>query len=269
MERTGQISIDYLAGALIFFGSLIFLVSNVMTTLPAFSDAQQTDELRLTAWSISEVVMNDRGYWENATHQGSDWPEHLGDVEVLGVKAQTGLSKEKIDTLTALNQSRLRSALRTGKKVNVEFREVVDIDTHRTFQQGSAPSFLTEPSYPSHVAETVHYGAKRLEGSERFFLLTKNRNRGWYNRLRVSDDADFSTSELYNLTETQYIPVGDGTYVADAGNTDISEGNLLILWRNLGRTGDVPTESVQNIASVERYGVLKGNVVEVTFRVWE
>ncbi|MDY6769486.1 MAG: hypothetical protein SVU88_00780 [Candidatus Nanohaloarchaea archaeon] len=265
---SGQISIDYLAGALIFFGSVVFLVSNVMTTLPAFSSAQQTDELTLSAWSISEVMMNDEGYWENATHSGSDWHRHTGDTEVVGLKAGETLSRAKINALTGMNSTWLRGVLQTGKKLNIEFREVVDVDTHRTFQQGSAPSHITEPSYPANVQQTVHHGAVRLDGQQRYVLLTANENLGWYNRLRISPDPDFSDDDIHNLTETAYIPVGDGTYIAEAGNTEISGGDLLILRRGLGRVGDVPDQSVQDIVSVDRYGVVDGNVVEVTVRVW-
>ncbi|MDY6773742.1 MAG: hypothetical protein SVS85_00955 [Candidatus Nanohaloarchaea archaeon] len=266
----GQISIDYLAGALIFFGSLVFLVSNVMTALPQFSQAQQRDELTLSAWSISEVMMEDRGYWENATHSGEDWHKHVGDVEVLGLKGERGLSGKKVGTLLSMDASEIRSALQTGKKVNVELKEVVDVDTHRAFQRDSSPDFLTEPSYQGETASEVHYGSKRIGGEELYFLLTQNPDLGWYNRLRTSRDWDFSTgTELYNLTETQYIPVGNRTYVVSAGNTQISGGKLLVMWRQLGRAGDIPDESVEDVVSVERYGVMDGNVVEVTFRVWE
>lgn len=265
----GQISIDYVAGALIFFGSLVFLVSNVMGTLPAFSQAQQTDELTLSAWSMSEVVMKDEGYWRNGTHSGDNWQDHLGSVEVLGVKEGNEISGEKINAFTGLNQSWLRSAFNTEKKVNVEFREVVNVDTHRSFQRGSPPGFITEPAYSGGTADEIRYGAKELSGEERHFLLVKNPGFGWYNRVRVSTGWDFTGSDTYNLTDTRYIPVGGGTYVTEAANTEVSGGNLLILWRDLGRTGDVPGESVDEIVSVDRYGVMDGNVVEVTFRVWE
>ncbi|MFB6294648.1 MAG: hypothetical protein ABEI97_02720, partial [Candidatus Nanohaloarchaea archaeon] len=65
------------------------------------------------------------------------------------------------------------------------------------------------------------------------------------------------------------LPVGDNTYIAEAGHTEISEGNLLTLHRSLGQTGNIPEGSTTDIVSVDRYGVMDGNVVEVTFRVWE
>ncbi len=269
--RNGQISIDYLAGAMIFFGSMVFLLSNVMADLPVFSQAQETDELTLSAWSMSEVVMNDRGHWENATHSGEDWPDHPGKLAVLGVAGEDGLSGEKIDALTDLNQSWIRSGLHTNKKVNIEFREVAEVDTHRSFEQGSSPGFITEPPYGDDTADTVHFGAEELGGEERFFLLMKNTSVGWYSNLSVSTDWDFSSpdTEFHNLNQTQYLPIGARTYVAEAGNTEISNGNLLILWRGRGRTGDVPGEEIEDIVSIKRYGVLNGNIVEVTFRVWE
>ncbi|MDY6761475.1 MAG: hypothetical protein SVY41_00330 [Candidatus Nanohaloarchaea archaeon] len=265
---TGQISIDYLAGALIFFGSLVFLISNVMTALPAFTQAQQTDELTLATWSISEVVMEDKGRWSSTSDGGTDWQNHLGKIDIIGLQGEDGLSREKVSALTSLNQSWLREALRTGKKVNIAAETVIDVDTSNTFQQGASPDFITEPAYPGFVDGEVHYGAKVLDDSNRYFLLTKNKHLGWYNRLRVSDDADFTGSEVHNLTQTVFLPVSENTYTADAGNTEISGGNLLILRRSLGRAGNVPQGSATDIVSVDRYGVMDGNVVEVTFRVW-
>ncbi len=267
---TGQISIDYLAGALIFFGSIVFLISNVMTTLPAFTQAQENDELTLTAWSVSEVVMNDKGRWSNESGSGTDWHNHRDDIDVLGVEGEDGLSEEKVDALTELDQSRIREALGTAKKVNIDVEKVIDVDTHRSFQQGESPDFIDEPStYPGFVADTVHYGARQLDGNDRYVLLTQNENLGWYNRLRLSEDGDFTGSEVHNLTDTVFLPIGENTYIADAANTEISDGNLLVLHRSLGRTGDVPGGADTDIVSVNRYGVMDGDVVEVRFRVWE
>lgn len=271
MRRDGQISIDYLAGALIFFGSLLLLVSNVMTTLPQFADSQARDEMELSAWSISEVLMNDEGRWSDNGTTGTDWQNHVDETDVLGLRGTDGtLSSTKIEALTGLSHASLTGVLGTDKNVNIEFRQVVDVDLHSTFSQGGAPSYITEPSYDPDAADTVHYGAKRLAGDELHFLLTQEDHVGWDNVLRVSRDWDFTNqnTETYNLTSTSFVPVGTQTFTAAAGHTQISDGNLLVLSRSFGRAGAVSPASIGNVVTVQRYGVMDGDVMEVTLRIW-
>ncbi|MDY6776892.1 MAG: hypothetical protein SVQ76_02190 [Candidatus Nanohaloarchaea archaeon] len=266
----GQISIDYLAGAMIFFGSLIFLVSQMMTSIPQFSQAQQVDELELTAWSVSEILLEDRGHWSIGGSSGTDWQDHMGGVEVLGLKGKEHLSREKINALLSMSKDRIRSLLGIEEKINIQVREVVDVDTYHSFQQGGAPAFMTEPSYSDYTASEIHYGSHRFGGEKRYFLLMKNTSTGWYDNLSVSTDWDFSDpeTEFYDLTDTQYLAIGDRTYVVQAGNTGISDGKLLVLTRELGRVGYVPSRQVENIVSIQRYGAMSGNIVEVVVRVW-
>lgn len=269
----GQISIDYLAGALVFFGSIVLLVSNVMTVAPEFTASQKTDELQLEAWTISEVIMEDRGYWEKNTQSGEAWHENMDGLEIIGLKGERGLSREKVQALLDMEAEEIREVLRTDKKFNVDLREVIEIDTSQSFDRtdpSTIPDFITGPSYGPDTSSEVHYGTETLSGEEKYFLLMKDRDLGWYNNLSVSSSWDFSDSdtEFYNLSSDSYIPAGGGTYIAGAGNTEISEGRLLILERDIGSTGDFPRESVEEVVSAERYGVMDGNVVEVSFRLW-
>ncbi len=272
-RRTGQISIDYLAGALIFFGALVLLVSNVMTTLPQFAESQDRDELELSAWSISELLLNEQGRWSAGASSGTDWHENTADADYIGLARDDGtLSSDKISALTRLDPERMTDLLDTEKQLSIEFRHVAPVDTHRTFQQGEAPSFITEPAYDSDAVDTVHYGAARLGDEPIHVLLVQEDHVGWYNVLHTSRDWDFTNvnAETRNLTGTVFIPLGADTYTARAGHTEISEGNMLILSRGLGQAGTTPPDTVENIASVERYaGLNDDEIVEVTLQVWQ
>lgn len=265
----GQLSIDYLAGAMIFFGSLVFLVSSMMGSLPQYEQGQVRDEIELSAWSMSEVMLKDEGYWEAGGSSGTDWDDHVGDVEVLGLRTNGSLDAEKIEALAGMDHAEITDALDTEKSINVQFREVVDVRTHRTFPRGGS-THLTEPAYDAGEAGPVHWGSTEVAGERLYVMLTDGPATDWHNLLRVSRDRDFTNqnTELHNLTETAFIPAGPATFEARGTPVQISEGDLVVLSREVGRAGTVPGADVQNIVALERYGVMDGHVVEVTFRVW-
>lgn len=265
----GQISIDYIAGAMIFFASVVFLLSHVFTALPGFSQSQTVDDLTLSAWSMSEVVMEDTGQTA-----GGDTAWHQADEEpaIVGLKdAETGqLSQGKIEAFLDIPYATLKGdLLNAAHDFNIEFTETVAIDTSTIFSTGSSPDFLEEPDYDFSTGGEIHYGGEELAGEQQYFLLVENEGVGWHNRLYVSEDRDFSDDlAIYNLTEDEFISVGGSVYTAGAGHTEVSDGNLLILRREIGRTGEVPPEEVGDIVSIDRYGVLDDSVVEVSFRLW-
>lgn len=265
----GQISIDYVAGGLVFFGAIIFLVGNLLSVVPQFDQAQQENKLHLTAYSMTEVLLNDQGYWENATDSGTAWEDQpTADIETVGLSGGAELAQDKVDAFLDLSLATLKDRFNLSEDFTVQIHEFVDIDTHGTFQQGSPPSFLTEPTYSSSTSSTVHYGAKRIDGQQKHFLLTDELD--WYNTLRVSDDWDFSSGvTVYNLTQEQFIPIGASTYTAPPFVTQQSGGDLLILQRRVGRVGTVPPGFVPSVVSIQRYGVLEGNVVRMEVQIWE
>lgn len=266
----GQISIDYVAGGLVFFGAIIFLVGNLLSVVPQFEQSQQQNDLQMTAYSISEVLLNDKGYWENATDTGTDWEDQPeADIETIGLSGGNELAQDKVDAFLDLPYSTIQDRFNVSQDLNVQLHEYVDVDTHTTFEQGSPPTFLIEPAYSGSTSSTVHYGAKRVDSQQKRFMLTDELD--WYNTLRVSDDWDFSNAntETYNLTGEQFIPIGSNTYTAPAFVTRQSEGNLLVLQRRIGRTGVVPPGFTASILSIRRYGVLNGNVVRMEVQLWE
>lgn len=267
----GQISIDYVAGGLVFFGAIIFLVGNLLSVIPQFEQAQHQDDLHMTAYGMSEVLLNDNGYWENATHTGTDWEEHpVADIETIGLNGGGALAQDKVDAFHDLPYATVKDRFNVSEDFNVQLEEFVDIDTHATFEQGSPPSFITEPgSYSGSTSSIVHYGAKRIDGQPKRFMLTDELD--WYNTLRVSDDWNFSNAntETYNLTEEQFVPIGSNTYTVPPFVTQQSEGRLLVLERRVGRAGVIPPSFVASVVSIQRYAVLNGNIVRMEVQIWK
>lgn len=265
----GQLSIDYIAGALVFFAALVLLISNVLGTIPQLEEQYQTNELQLTAWSLSEVLLHDRGYWSNATENGTNWHVNLRtqDTEALGLQGANGLSREKLQALQNMNYQRITNILHINTSFNMELTEFLYIDTHRSFTPGSDPGFITEPTYSGNVRGDVQYGSERIDGTSYYFLLANTV--GWPNSLWVSEDWNFTDATYYNLSTTSVVTLEDNTYLANPSSNQISEGRALILQRRVGRVGTVPSGSVDDIRQITRYGVMDGNVVKAVFRVWE
>jgi hypothetical protein len=272
--RNGQISIDYIAGALVFFGSIIVLISSVLNVIPQFQNTHAVNELELAGWGLSETMMNDPGYWSNTSGNGTDWhTASPANVTVIGVQAanRTGISAAKIRALRDMNYRRVQRILGTTRQFTVSFTKILHIDTYRRFNRsGSSPGFITEPSYPGGTAETVHYGSKKIDGTPYRFLLADSA--GWYNNLWVSEDWDFTDADTtkYNLTTDQVITLDADAYRINIGDVQIGQGNTVILKRRIGRIGTPPTANTGNIIEMKRYGTTKqtDTIIAAVFQVW-
>lgn len=270
MDRSGQISIDYVAGALVFFGALIVLVSSVINAVPQIEDAQQLNDLELTGWAASEVLLKDEGYWQNATASGTDWHTHVSDATVLGLSTgeRRHISRDKLQALRNMDYQAMRNTMGTDVEFSIEFTEIIHVDTYQRYRRSDPPSHITEPSYPLGTQTRIHYGSRTINGTPYYVLLANTA--GWYNMLWISDDWDFTDGETdrYNLTQDGSVTLDGDTYLVDIGSSQVSDGKLLLLKRSLGRTGTVPGDGVTDIVEIERYGVLDGNIVQLVMQLW-
>lgn len=273
-HREGQISIDYIAGAFVFFGAIIILISSVLNVIPQFQNTHAVNELELAGWGMSETIMNDDGYWNNATGNGTDWhTAPAANVTVVGLQAanRTGLSMKKIRAFRDMDYRTVQDILGTNKAFTVSFTKIVHVDTYKRFNRsGSTPSFITEPSYPSGTADTVHYGTYAVNDVPYHFLLADSA--GWYNNVWISDDWDFTDAETnqYNLTEDAAVSLGEDAYTVNIGDIQIGEGNVFIMKRRIGRVGTPPPSNVGNIVEMKRYDVTAktDTIIQAVFQIW-
>ncbi len=266
--RHGQISIDYIAGAMVFFGAVLFLVSSVLNTVPQFTANQEISEAELTAWGMTEVLLHDEGWWAIGNANGTDWQTdaHISGVEVVGLRTGDDLSPAKLDAFLSLNYATLKDAFGTDMEFSIDVNEFVPVDTYRRFTVGAdPPDYLTPPGDLA-AGETVHYGSFRVDGAERYVLLADQL--GWYNKLYVSGDWDFTSSTVHNLTETQLLQVQDAVYRAPAANTQVSDGKLLVLEREIDQVGAIPDESVGNIVAINRFAAGNDRIFRFDVQVW-
>lgn len=139
--RNGQLSIDYIAGAIVFFGAIIVLISGVLNTVPQFQNTHAVNDLELTGWGLSEVVMSDTGYWQNVTGNGTDWhTAPASDTVVTGLQAAggDGVSLNKVDALRNMDYSTLQNVLGTQQDFTITFTRFTPVDTYRSFT-GNTP----------------------------------------------------------------------------------------------------------------------------------
>lgn len=276
-NRQGQISIDYLAGAFIFFGAVVILISSVMNTLPGLQNAQEVNRLELTGWGASEVIMQDPGYWESISSNGSDWHRSINQpfTHVVGLQdaERDGISLQKVRGIVDMDPEFLRQILGINSGISISFTELVYIDTYLSFQQGSTPSFIVEPGDAAYTASapTVRYGTAELDGT-RYYVL-RGDDQGWYNNLWIGESWDFTEpgTTYYNLTQDNVLLLGNTAYFAMLGDNSLAQGRILTLRKRLGRAGSTPSENADNVAEITRFGVTnssKHHIVKAVFRIW-
>ncbi len=272
LKRTGQISIDYMAGAMVFFGAIIILITSVMSAVPEVQENRNLDDLQMVSLSASEVLMNNPGYWaEDATTNGTDW--HQVDpvfIETLGIQHsnRTGVKTDKITAMQQMDYAEIQSVLSMERDFNARFTVMLYIDTSNTFIQGEAPDHIVEPAYPPDTEDRIHYGTENIDGTTYHFLTAASD--GWYNEIWISTDWDFSDADHYDLSDTQILTIDQNTYVTNIGDTQISDGNLIILRRQLGTIGTAPPEHTDNVIRVDRFDTTaeENHVIHGVFHVW-
>ncbi len=270
-HRAGQISIDYMAGAMVFFGAVVILISSVMSAVPQVQNVRNTNDLQLVGLSVSEVIMNDPGYWQNGTANGTAWhTADPGSVTTIGLQepGRTGLNTEKITALQQMNYSQIQRILATERDFSARFTEYLYIDTSHTFTQGNPPPYITEPAYSPGTASQLQYGSRVIDGTHYYFLLANTQ--GWYNQIWISTNWDFSSATHYDLAQTQLVTINENSYLINLGDAQTSNGKLVVLRKQLGRAGTVPPQHVEDIIELKRVAVTADdrNVIRGVFQVW-
>lgn len=271
-HRSGQISIDYMAGAMVFFGAVVVLVSTVIGAVPQVQETRNVNDLQMVGMSISEVIMQDSGYWANQSANGTDWhrDERRPFTVTLGLQTadRDGIHPEKVNALHDMEYDRITQILGIERDFSVQFTEFLYIHTRDTFTAGDAPDYITEPDYPDQTASRIHYGAEDVDGTPHYFLVSDNR--GWYNNLWISTDWDFEDAEHYDIAQNQLITMNQDSYIINLGDTQLSDGDMLVMRQDLGRAGAVPPDHVEDIVEINRFAVTadEQNVIRGVFQVW-
>ncbi len=279
----GQIYIDYMGGALLFFLSIVFIVTSALNTIPQFSQGIGQNRLEITAWSISTQLVEDTGFWKNKSKRSTEWHKHISDpdalkeIKTIGLESEKdGLSREKIKTLLNSHYSDIKRLLKTDKEFNLQVTEFAFVDTYKSFRKPNSPpetSAFQAPdndSYDSADAE-IHYGSKSIKGNSKRFLVTSHN--GSYDEVYISDDWDFSEAAdigPLGITDTQIVKFGDRNYRFEGRSSGIvaSEGKVVGLVRVMGRLGRRSPEDADRVTEVNRFSNIRENPIKIEMRFW-
>ena len=75
--------------------------------------------------------------------------------------------------------------------------------------------------------------------------------------------------DIFDLSTDNVIALGSETYTLNIGDTQIGNGNIILLKKRLGRAGTVPPANAANIIEMNRYGATtEDNLVKAVFQIW-
>lgn len=275
----GQISIDYAAGALLFFLALVFIITGILSTVPQYSENIDENRLEMTAWKLTTAMLNTPGYWQNSTRGGTDWSRAASeDVRQVGFTAQEGdLSRAKLQKALRMDYSDIRDRLDTETHFRFDVREFAQVDTSRSYEHDDPPSHLPGFAVPAagdyqEFNGTVQYGSSEINGEVMRWLVTQNET---FVRVYWSNSWDFSTAGPYSSDSTQRLNFGEGsgddrTYIFDGGDAGVmeSDGELIVLQRPVGYYGRRMPAFVQDSVTVTRFSNIGSSPVRLEMEVW-
>ncbi|MDY6770910.1 MAG: hypothetical protein SV186_03050 [Candidatus Nanohaloarchaea archaeon] len=272
----GQISIEYTAGALLFFSAILFVVSGVLGTLPRFTDTIDENSIETEAWTLSTLLISTQGRWESGPRSGTQWQQHTGNISRVGLLGQDGsLEREKIRAFVSLRYERLKVLLKTGKDLNIEFTEFVVADTSQSFTKptatGDIGTVLTQPDSQAYqdANATVHYGTVTLNGDERHFLVTAHQ--GVYDTIYISQDWNFTDAIRLGPNGNRVLSFNGRRYRIQTSESGIfqSNGQTVIFSRPMGRVGRRTPTAEPQIINVRRFASMDGKPVRIDMEIWE
>ncbi len=132
-DENGQVAIDFLLG----ISLVLFAISFTIQFIPGLfmSESAGESSLDYTAYRTATILVEDTGWWENSTNNGTNWESNPDSILRIGLAADDDssskltnspnlISKDKIEQFMLVNESDLVDML--GMYKNVE-------DTHFSY----------------------------------------------------------------------------------------------------------------------------------------
>jgi len=271
-----QVSYEFVGGAILFFTALTIVVSLIFTQFPVFSRSARVNRLYQQAWSVSNSLVNHKGYWEDGLLNGTNWQIDPSDVRSLGLAASNRvLDQNKVEELASgsLSYDNITDLLGTDNDLWINITEYVVVDSYRSYRKsGSVPGYITPPSGSSqytNAKQLIHYGNDSINGESVSFLVARLGDS--YDYVWTSKgDWDFSaSSESFNLTDQGVLTVNGDDYVFNNKTTETgdSTGRLILLEHDLANVGKYNPVGETSVV-VKRYATLKDNIAEIKVELW-
>lgn len=257
----GQVSIEFLAAFFLYILAVVAVLQFVSGDIPGFDRSMSQKELHMEAKYVSDQVLTQSGY-HTVGGGGSNWEKNsstMSSVYSFGLASEyLVVDDEKLSEIATVGQnnfnySQFRNAVGVDNQYLFNFTWAPIVETHQSFQRGSPPSGITEPSaglYDSADTE-VHYGSITLEGQTKHFLVTSHFSN--YNTTYVSSTRNFAPSSPKGTGST--INIGGTSFkITGFQNRDYDAGSILLLESHVKEFGSTIDRS-ESLTKLNRYAV--------------
>ncbi len=270
-QKHGQINIEFTGGAVLFFITLIFVITSVFAILPKYAETSQKNNLENIGWTLSELIINDPGYWSSGNESGFDWENHLKYIKTFGLaKDYHQLSENKIAALPSLSYEKVKTILGIDKNFQFNIKEFLIINCIHTFEKHNLEStgLTGEPSdsFYKNADSTVHLGTKLISGRKFYFLIAQKEDNFM---LYISPKSNFSQFSKYNSSKPANITLESQKFMFSENNgIKSSKGNIVILNREIIKYGRNMTGLEKQVLVFKRFAELNGSIAKLSLKVW-
>lgn len=117
-DDLGQASLDFLAGVIIFMGSLIMIIQFIPGIFTPFQT--EVTDLNSVAYRTGVLLLEDPGWWSNTSTNtsGTDWENHLNNTQRVGLASVDAANKT---TPNVLNKKKVEKFANISKDNLTEF----------------------------------------------------------------------------------------------------------------------------------------------------
>jgi hypothetical protein len=105
VTEEGQISIDFLLGISIFLLTLGFLIQFIPGL---FLSTSEEGSLNSVAYRTANILVEDPGWWENNTNNGTDWEENLKKLSRIGLAYDKTPRTKQTKTPNILSHAKIK-----------------------------------------------------------------------------------------------------------------------------------------------------------------
>ena len=159
LRDKGQISFDFLMGIVVFLFTLMFVIQFIPGLFISTSGEGSLDSV---AYRTANLLVEDPGWWENSTHNGTNWEIHIGNISRIGLAedefpdirrtyTSNKLNRSKMQQLMELNETMIVNNLGlydmiSGTKINYGYNISIDKNGDPLIINGSIINFGKIPS---------------------------------------------------------------------------------------------------------------------------
>ena len=111
----GQISIDFLLGINVFLLTLGFVILFIPSL---FISTPGGVSLNSVAYRTANILVDDPGWWQNNTQNGTDWETHTGNISRIGLASDATPSTRRTRTPKMLNKTKILRVLELNTSTN-------------------------------------------------------------------------------------------------------------------------------------------------------